>query len=251
MINRTIVFCLMGIFISLMTACKQDKPKNNAGPNLVKGDTLIIQLPAPVGESNFSVEEAFSERRSRRYYRDATLKQETLGQVLWAAYGITKPLKDYPFMRGGMRTAPSAGALYPLDIYVLVQHVKDIPVGIYKYKSDAHQLIQVSDKDKSNELCAAALNQEMVKEAPVCLIYTAIFERTTSKYGDRGRERYVWIDLGHSAENVYLQAEALHLGTCAIGAFNDKKVREVMDLPANEDPLYLMPLGRYYKKEME
>jgi SagB-type dehydrogenase family enzyme len=154
-------------------------------------------------------------------------------------------------MGGGMRTAPSAGALYLLDIYVLVKQVKGVPEGLQKYKSDAHQLLQVNTKNLSNELCEAALNQEMLKESPVCLIYTAIFERTTSKYGDCGRERYVWIDLGHSAQNVYLQAEALHLGACAIGAFNDNKVREVLNLPAEEEPLYLMPLGFYYKKEME
>ncbi|MEO0075723.1 MAG: SagB/ThcOx family dehydrogenase, partial [candidate division WOR-3 bacterium] len=95
-------------------------------------------------------------------------------------------------------------------------------------------------------LAEAALNQEMISDAPACIFWSAIFERTTQFYGHRGRDRYVCMDLGHSAQNVYMQAEALRLGTCAIGAFDDDRVKKVMQLPAEEVPLYIMPIGKYY-----
>jgi len=102
--------------------------------------------------------------------------------------------------------------------------------------------------DIRSELCIAALEQPMIKEAPVSIVYTAVFSRTTDKYGQRGRERYVCIDLGHSAENVYLQVEALGLGTCASAAFIDEKMAIVLQLPKEEEPLYIMPIG-YNKKQ--
>jgi len=166
--------------------------------------------------------------------------------MLWAAYGITRPLSGYPQTRGGLRTAPSAGARYPLEVYVLIGNVKDIEAGVYKYNQREHKIIRTIEIDVRKDLAAAALDQEMIYEAPACLFWSAVFSRNTSKYGERGRERYVCMDLGHSAQNVYLQAEALHLGTCAIGAFQDEEVSEVMQLPEDEEPLYIMPFGKYY-----
>jgi SagB-type dehydrogenase family enzyme len=158
------------------------------------------------------------------------------------------PRHDYAFLRGGLRTAPSAGARYPLEIYVLAGKVKGIEQGLYKYIPEGHKLIRTTDKDMRSDLCASALNQAMIKEAPAVLLFCAVFERTTERYGNRGRERYVYMDLGHSAENVYLQAEALHMGTCAIGAFNDDQVKAAMNLPEEEEPLYIMPFGYYFSK---
>ena len=165
------------------------------------------------------------------------MSAEQLSQILWAAGGITSP--------NGLRTAPSADATYPLEIYAVVGNVEGIEPGVYRYITDGHKIIRVADGDVRAELSAAALNQRMVAEAPMSVFYSAVFERTTGRYGERGFN-YVYIEVGHSAQNVYLQAVSLGLGTCAIGAFLDVRVREILNLPADEEPLYLMPVGHYY-----
>lgn len=218
--------------------------------SLIKSDSsqLSYTLPSPVLEGSLSVEEALSTRRSHRSFIDEKISAEDISQILWAAYGITKPLSGFPLTQGGLRTAPSAGAMYPLQLYVLIGKVSDIEPGVYKYIPRGHRIVRVIDKDVRDQLCSAALDQEMIKTAPASLFYSADFSITMKRYGERGRERYVCMDLGHSAENVYLQAEALHMGTCAIGAFTDDEVRAVMQLPENEEPLYIMPIGKYYRK---
>lgn len=226
------------------TSKKEAENKN--GLTKTNDSLLTYVLPSPILSSNFSLEEALQKRRSRRSYQKDALSPEQLSQVLWAAYGITKPTPKRPAISGGLRTAPSAGALYPLEIYVLVGNVKGIEPGVYKYHPIGHKIVSVMGKDIRTDLCAAALNQEMVKTAPVSLLYCAVFSRTMEKYGERGR-RYVYMDLGHSAENVYLQVETLHLGTCVVAAFEDEKVKEIMPFAAEEEPLYIMPIGKYYK----
>ena len=208
---------------------------------------MEIQLPSPRLESNFSIEEVMLKRRSHRNYVKSSISLDDLSQVLWAAYGITKPDKSRNIYRGGFRAAPSAGATFPLEVYAIVGKVKGIEPGVYKYISDGHKIIRVINEDVRADLARAALNQEMIEDAPASLFFTAIFERTTQRYGVRGRERYVCMEMGHVGQNVYLQVEALGLGTCAIGAFNDAKVAEVMQLQTEEEPLYIMPIGRYYR----
>jgi SagB-type dehydrogenase family enzyme len=206
---------------------------------------LTVQLPQPKRTGSVSVEDALQGRRSIRTYRKAPLTLADVSQLLWAAYGITRKMDDAPpFLRGGLKTAPSAGALYPLEVYLAAGSVSNLPAGIYKYVPETHTLIQVVSGDKRAALCKAAMNQRMVGEAPVSLIYSAVFERTTRKYGRRGRQRYVCMDLGHSGQNVYLQAYALGLGTCAVGAFDDSSVKKVVGMTADEEPLYIMPVGR-------
>lgn len=226
----------------------QNKQSNLRPLTKIDVDNVVYMLPSPLYNSKTSVEQALSQRRSHRFYQDRAITAEDLSQVLWAAYGITMPRDDYDFLRGGLHTAPSAGALYPLDIYVIVGKVKDIDPGVYKYIPDGHKIVQTKENDNRTELCKAALDQEMIKEAPVVLVYTATFSRNTEKYGERGRERYVCMDLGHSAQNVYLQVESLNMGTCAIGTFEDDKVVEVMGLIPGEEPLYIMPFGYYDDK---
>jgi SagB-type dehydrogenase family enzyme len=238
-------------FISMLNFGCMGKEKimeNRVNMVKIDGPQLTYMLSSPRKIGNITVEEALSHRRSHRSFLKEAISAEDLSQILWAAYGITQPLTGYPQTRGGLRTAPSAGALYPLELYVLIGNVKDIEPGIYKYSSQEHKITRINNRDVKKELSNAALNQEMISIAPACLFYSAVYSRTTQKYGNRGRERYVCIDLGHSAQNVYLQAEALHLGTCSIGAFDDAKVREVMQLPENEEPLYIMPIGRYYNR---
>ena len=206
---------------------------------------LSYSMPLPQTNGAMSLEKAIAQRRSRRNFEDKELSIEQLSQILWAAYGVTSPQPNHPKLRGGLRTVPSAGALYPFEVYAVIGKVNGVEPGVYKYVADGHKIVRLIDKDVRKDLAVAALSQIMVENAPVVIFYSAIFERTTQKYGDRGRERYVCMDLGHSAQNVYLQAEAMGLGTCAIGAFTDKSVSEVLQLPQNEEPLYLMPVGYY------
>jgi len=203
----------------------------------------LINLPKPKTDSRVSVEAALNGRRSVRTYRNKPLSLAEISQILWAAYGVTENIDNVPSLRGGLKTAPSAGALYPLEIYLVVGSVTNLPSGIYKYLPSEHKLIKISKGDKRIALCRAALGQSMIKNAPASLVFSAVFERTTRKYGKRGRERYVCMDLGHSGQNVYLQAYSLGLGTCAVGAFNDAQVKKVIGMPKEEEPLYLMPLG--------
>lgn len=211
----------------------------------VDGAQLTYILPSPKTDGNMSVERALADRRSRRNFVDKAVSAENLSQILWASYGVTKPQTGRPAQRGGFRTAPSAGALYPFEIYVLVGNVDGIEKGVYKYISEEHKIIRTITADLREELSTAALGQLQVKTAPMVIFYSAVFDRMTIKYGDRGRERYVCMDLGHSAQNIYLQAEALNLGTCAIGSFSDDEVVRILQLPENEEPLYIMPVGYY------
>jgi SagB-type dehydrogenase family enzyme len=216
----------------------QDQTTTNQGDG-------IIKLPDPSLTSDVSVEEALQNRRSIRDFKNVALTVDQVSQILWAAFGITEPRSFPTFLRGGLKTAPSAGALYPLDLYLVCGNVTGISAGIYKYVAEDHSLELISSGDVRKDLADAALNQDFIADAAISIVYTAIFSRTTQKYGERGRERYVCMDLGHSAQNVYLQATAMGLGTCAIGAFTDKMVSMVMLLPDREEPLYIMPVGKY------
>lgn len=199
-------------------------------------------LPEPRTKGKVSVEEAIAQRRSRRNHKRTSLNAGELSQILWAAYGVTK----YSVLRNkSFKTAPSAGATYPLEIYAIIGSVIDFPAGIYKYSPVEHSITKLVDGDIRKALCKAAFDQGMIEKAAFSLVYAAVFERCTSRYGERGYTRYVGMDVGHSAQNVYLQAEALGLGTCAIGAFSDEMVATVLELSEKEEPLYIMPIGNY------
>ena len=237
------------LVIILFASCNNKASKSeHIALTKIEGAPTAYILPSPDIDGDISVEKALANRRSHRNFVDREISAEQLSQILWAAYGVTELMPNYPFLRGGLRTAPSAGALYPFEIYVVAGKVKNIEAGVYKYISQEHKIVMTIDKDLREALYLAALRQDMIKEAPAVIVYSAIFSRMTDKYGVRGRERYVCMDLGHSAQNVYLQAEALHLGTCAIGAFNDSEICKTLQLPENEEPLCIMPIGYYYKQ---
>ena len=217
------------LLLTVITVCNATSP--------VIGFTA---LPAPKLDGDTSVEKALQSRRSTRQYTDGKITIQQLSQILWSAYGITQPMSNF---RGGLRTAPSAGAMFPFEIYVVIGKVDRLKPGIYKYYSEEHKILEILDKDIREDLAAVASNQNMFKNAPITIVYTAIFSKMTERYGSRGAERYVWIDLGHSAQNVYLQATAMGLGTCAVGAFDDAKLKDLLLLPESEQPLYLMPVG--------
>jgi len=193
----------------------------------------IIGLPFPRNKSAVSVEEAISLRSSIREYKDEALTQEEISQLLWAAQGMMQ--------RKSGRTAPSSGALYPLEIYLVVGKVKNLEPGVYHYRPPEHSLVKIESGDKRSVLFNASLRQPSIKNAPVSLVICAKYQRTTQKYGERG-SRYVHIEVGHVGQNIYLQAEALGLATVAIGAFNDEAVKKALGV--KEEPIYIMPLGR-------
>jgi SagB-type dehydrogenase family enzyme len=194
-----------------------------------------VKLPEPKYDSKVSVEKALFERRSIRDYTDEAVTIGDVSQLLWAAQGITDP--------AGYRTAPSAGALYPLEVYLVAGKVATLPAGIYRYKPRGHELDRIIEGDKRVELSNAALGQTALKQAPASIVLTAFYERTTQKYRDRGT-RYVHMEAGHAAGNVCLQAVSLGLGTVVIGAFYDDDVKKVMQLGGSEEPLYLIPFGK-------
>ncbi len=197
------------------------------------GETL--ELPAPSLAGEHSLEQLLARRRSIRQYPDAALSLAEVGQLLWAAQGITHP--------EGFRTAPSAGALYPLELYVAAGRVEGLAQGVYHYEPGRHRLVKTGDGDVRAALARAALSQSCVADAPAVIVFTADYERTTGKYGTRGR-RYVHMEVGHAAENVFLQSEALGLATVVVGAFSDKAVDRVLHIPADLQTLMLMPVGR-------
>jgi len=224
---------LTAVFIAVAAAAE-------TGPDSAK----VVKLPPPTLDGSMSVEKCLAERRSVREYASQPLSLADVSQLLWAAYGVTVPLPNVPGVSGGLKTAPSAGALYPLELYLVAGDVTGLEPGIYRYRPEHHDLILVLAGDRRRALLGAALGQTAVRDAPASLVYSAVFSRNTVKYGTRGRERYVCMDLGHSAENVYLQCGSLGLGTCAIGAFHDDSLRLVVRMPKDEEPLYIMPIGR-------
>jgi len=194
-----------------------------------------IRLPAPKHDGTISLEQALLKRRSVREYRDEPLTLSEVAQLLWAAQGITHRSR-------GFRTAPSAGALYPLEVYVVLGNVKGVEPGAYKYRPQQHVLQRVRKGDVRAELSAAALEQTWIGQAPIVIVFSAVYQRTTKKYGDRGI-RYVHMEVGHAAQNVCLQAVSLNLGAGVVGAFRDRQVNKILNAPENEQPLYLVPVG--------
>jgi SagB-type dehydrogenase family enzyme len=190
-----------------------------------------IALPAPRTDGETSVEAALLGRRSVRSYRDEPLALADVAQLLWAAQGVTEPTR-------GLRTAPSAGALYPLDVYVVAAKVEGLAAGVYRYHPGTHSLTPVKDGDQRD-----ALEEATARQAPAVLVISAVYERTTVKYGERGI-RYVHMEAGHAAENALLQAVALGLGAVVMGAIDDDAVRQATGMSPTEQPLYVVPVGK-------
>lgn len=194
-----------------------------------------IKLPNPRTMGEQSVEMLLQQRRSVRTYQKSPLNLAEVGQLLWSAQGISDAQ--------GLRTAPSAGALYPLKLFVVVGDVNELSSGIYQYNPEEHSLLKTASGDSRKSLQKAAFDQSCIGEAPIIIVFAAIYQRTTLKYGKRG-VRYVHMEVGHAGQNLFLQAEGLGLGTVVVGAFDDDEVREVLNLDADVQPLSLMPVGR-------
>jgi SagB-type dehydrogenase family enzyme len=220
----------------------------SAGPALAQQRTAI-PLPAPVTAGGEALTRALAQRRSVRAFQDAPLRLADVAQLLWAAQGVTAKTPEpagwrsqWGAWRGGLRTAPSAGALYPLELFLVAGRVEGLDPGVYHYVPGEHVLQPVGECGPG-ELAGAALSQRAVADAAAVLVFTAVYKRTEAKYGERA-PRYVHIEVGAAAENVLLQATALGLGSVFVGAFKDDAVSEVLGLPADHAPLGLVPVGR-------
>jgi SagB-type dehydrogenase family enzyme len=228
-LNYTLVAYIAWFGFSGPLPVRADDPVSNPAPR-----AAVVQLPQPRLTGTASVEAALAARRSSRFYSDRPLTIDDLSQLLWAAQGITHPR--------GLRTAPSAGALYPLELTVIAGMVSDLPAGTYRYQPAGHRLILIAEGDERAALADAALGQSPVRKAPVVIAIAADYRKTMIKYGERG-VRYVHLEAGHAAQNLCLQATALGLGTVVLGAFSDQGVAAVLR-NSGQQPLCLIPVGR-------
>ncbi|NOX60942.1 MAG: SagB/ThcOx family dehydrogenase [Chloroflexi bacterium] len=196
-----------------------------------------IQLPDPRAFRGLSFEETVEQRRSHRNFRQEPLSLEELSRLVHAAQGITEPRSEF-------RAAPSAGALYPIEVYVAAHRVTQLPSGIYHYAVREHSLNLLKQGDFRSALMQAGLWQEFLADANVCLILSAIFQRTRWKYRERAY-RYIWLEAGHIGQNIYLAATSMGLGACAVGAFHDDQLNELLGIDGEEEAaLYLLAVGK-------
>jgi SagB-type dehydrogenase family enzyme len=229
--KRTLLFLALTVLMIVFPGCGDSK-----ATSVVVEDTTKIVLPVPSHDSDTSIEEALWGRRSTRNFSGEAITLEQLGQLLWAGQGITDP--------SGKRTAPSAGALYPLKLYVIIGNVEGVTAGTFVYDPATHTLKRIADTDQRQALSQAALGQTSVKQGAIDIVITGVYEIITSKYGERG-VRFTHLEAGHAAENICLQAVGLKLGTVTVGAFDDASVQKVLGLSEDEVPLYIIPAGNF------
>jgi len=189
----------------------------------------ILRLPVPERKGKMWLEEVLALRRSVREFTDEALTERELSQLLWSAQGITHAK--------GLRSAPSAGSLYPLEVYAA------LPGGFCRYEPRLHYLVRLSDRDLRAEMCRSAWDQEFITQAPAVFVIAAVYERMSGKYGAARTPRYVHMEAGHAAQNLLLEAVALGLGAVPVGAFVDEGLRKAFHLPSDHHPLYLIPVG--------
>jgi SagB-type dehydrogenase family enzyme len=230
--NKSMIFVLIALSAGMIVFFSPSDISLFADEkNPTKGEAM--KLPEPKFSSKTSVEEALLKRRSVRDYKEDSLSLGQISQLLWAAQGVTE--------KWGGRTAPSAGALYPLEIYLVVGKVKELEPGLYHYDPEKHAVSQKKEGDLREKLTQASLGQDEILRAPATLVITAVYERTQKKYHQRGVQ-YVHMEVGSAGENIYLQAESLGLGTVFIGAFEDEEVKKALEI--SEEPLGIMPVGK-------
>jgi SagB-type dehydrogenase family enzyme len=213
-------------------------PLRSAGAKRYKQEMRdVMKLPVANIRGTIAVERAIAQRRSVRSFIQKMMSLNQLAQLLWAAQGITEKGELF-------RSTPSAGALYPMDVYVVVGQggVAEIEAGVYHYEPREHWLSRVAKHDLREGVAKAALSQMWIATAPVNLIITAEYKRVSIKYGKRG-ERYAMIEAGHIGQNIFLQAEVLGLNAGIVGAFHDTDINKLLNLPREHEPLLIMPVG--------
>ncbi|MFH1643662.1 MAG: SagB/ThcOx family dehydrogenase [bacterium] len=193
-----------------------------------------INLPEPTFISNTSIENALLSRRSTRIFNKEPLNLSEIGQLAWATQGVNDPR--------GFRTSPSAGAFYPLNLYILAINVLGLEQTIYKYKPEDHELVKIL-KEVNIEEFHETLNQLSIKNPAAIFIISAKLEQIIASYGSYGK-KYLYMELGHATQNLYLQATSLELGTTINGNINEKEIKKIANMPSHEQPLCLMPVGK-------
>jgi SagB-type dehydrogenase family enzyme len=195
-----------------------------------------VKLPPPAHKGAVSVEEALQRRRTVRHFAGRSLDLPQVSQLLWGAGGVSDPR--------GLRTAPSAGATYPLEIYLVAgEHgVTGLRPGVYRYRVREHALEPTAPGDRRPAVARASLNQAWMAEAPVMVVIAALFRRCTARYGERG-VMYTYMEAGHVGQNLFIQAEAIGLGAGIVGAFEDRSLAQALELPRDQVPLLVMPVG--------
>jgi SagB-type dehydrogenase family enzyme len=196
----------------------------------------IIKLPQPDTKGTITLEKAITQRRSCRDYLPKPLTPEQVSQLCWAAQGQTGLSRFRLTEADRFRTVPSAGATYPLELFVVSAD------GLFHYLLAKHSLEELMSEDLRSKLAAAAWGQEFVEQAAATFVLAAEFVRTTGRYGERGN-RYVYMEAGHAAQNMHLEAEALGLGSVAVGAFDDSAVKRALSLPEELEPIYMVVVG--------
>lgn len=219
------VLAAVAAAVALTRAPSATSRPDDLGPRVVR----VTELPPPRLAGPLGLEEAILARRSVRAFRDAPLAADDLGQLLWAAQG------ERPAAQGG-RTVPSAGGLYPLEVYIVTAD------GVGHYRPGAHALARVVEGDVRPRLATAALEQRAFATAPAVVVVAGVEARSAEKYGERA-EQYVLIEAGHAGQNLLLQAAALDVGAVPTGAFDDADVAALLELPEGTQPLYLIPVG--------
>ena len=219
-------FVTLAVGLALVAGCAPSTPSELLSGRF--GVTHVIDLPTPRTVGPVSLEAAIAQRRSARAFLDEPLPLSLIGQLLWAGQGITSP--------DGKRTAPSAGALYPLELFVVQ------PAALLHYVPAGHRVEQRSDVDRRPDLQAAAFGQDSVGTAPAVIVVAGVFERTARKYGAQAHD-FVNREAGHAAENILLEATAEELAAVPIGGFEPRAVERALALPPANEPLYLIPVG--------
>ncbi|MHC4618248.1 MAG: SagB/ThcOx family dehydrogenase [Planctomycetota bacterium] len=202
-----------------------------------RGRPNIALAPYEPGQA-MPLHQTLKRRRSIRDFRQEPITRDQLSYLLWASTGIQRVEAGYEF-----RTAPSAGALYPIETYLVINNVRQVEMGLYHYAVKPHQLEQLKQGDFRRQTAAAALGQPMCATASVVFVWSAIFQRCKYKYGQRAY-RYIYLDAGHIAGNLALAAVSVNLGSCQVGAFYDDPVNELLDIDGtNESTIYMSVVG--------
>ncbi len=194
-----------------------------------------ISLPEPTFMSNTSIENALLSRRSMRIFKPESLSIEEISQLAWAAQGVNDPR--------GFRTSPSAGAFYPINLYIVTQNVENLPKGIYKYKAEEHELIQIASEENASQFFNSITTQYSLKNPAAIFIFSAKVEQIIASYGSFGK-KFLYMEAGHTTQNLYLQTTSLEIGTTMIGGVNEKEIRQALNMSSYEHPLCMMPVGK-------
>lgn len=220
---RSFVILMVAVFVFMLVLTGNE---HEAGA--MSGDSTVqtIKLPEPKEKGDVSVEEAILKRRSKRAFKNQTLTKEQVSQILWAAQGITDP-------DGKKRAAPSAMAIYPLEIYAVC------PEATYHYIPQGHAIEKIADGDLRGSLS----EQKSVSGAAMDIVITAVFERFPARIDEKSIAKFVYIEAGHCAQNIHLQTVALGLGSVSVGGYSEEKVSRALSLPANRKPIYIIPVG--------